>query len=182
MCSPFLQSRSSQPLSGTRPSGSRHLSPAESKALHGSFQVLDNTSTRRLPTRPPPPGAEGADGSAAGQKRTEDSHSLQNHLSLQYTAAQGRSKAGYLRPDPKSQAASFLHAHSDVLQHHHPHFTNKMASAGDAHYQVEDKSPFSITFSRMYSLKNLRDKISKLPTKSKRSSTSSVAEVWKSKS
>lgn len=181
MCSPFLQSRSSQPLSGTRPSGSHHLSQAESKALHGSVQVLDNTSTGRLPTRPPPPGAEGADRSAAGQKRTEVSRSLQNLLSLQSTAAQGRSKAGYLRPDPKPQA-SFLHAHSDVLQHHHPHFTNKMASAGDAHYQVEDKSPFSITFSRMYSLKNLRDKISKLPTKSKRSSTSSAAEVQKSKS
>ncbi|XP_045930715.1 mucin-5AC-like [Micropterus dolomieu] len=182
--SPSRPSRSPRPLSGhqllgSRPWAGRQLNQAESKVLHSSFQVLDNTSSPcRPPSRPPPPVAVGAVGCAAGRKKAEISHSQQSLLSRQPLTAQGRARAGQsLNPFSKPQSSVF-HTHSNMQ----PHSQNQTVSAREAHCQEEGRAPFSFTFSRLYSLKGLKDKMSKLPAQSKRGSTSSPVQGRKSMS
>nr|XP_046271640.1 serine-rich adhesin for platelets-like [Scatophagus argus] len=189
--SPSRPSRSPRLLSGPRPCGSHQLNQPESKALHSSFQVVENTSSpRRLPMRPPPPVAAGAAGIAAGQKQAEASNSQQSQqsqqslLSRQSPTAQRRAKAGQSPsqpPFPKPQA-SFLHTHANELLQLHPQTQNQTPPAQEAPCQVEGKGPFSFTLSRLYSLKGLKDKMTKLPANSKRGNTSSPVQGRKSTS
>ncbi|XP_074511325.1 uncharacterized protein LOC141780132 [Sebastes fasciatus] len=181
---PASPSRPSRPLRpvatnqalGSRPSGSRQLNHAESKAIHGSLQALNNVSSpRRPPSRPPPPATAGAVGSAAGRKQAEVSQSHQSLLSRQPPAAQGRTRAGQSQnqhPYPKPQA-SFLHTHSNREEQLQPHSQKQTVSQREAHWQEEGKAPFSFSFSKLYSLKGLKDKMSKLPAQSKRGGASS---------
>ncbi|GLD69402.1 uncharacterized protein AKAME5_002071500 [Lates japonicus] len=188
--SPSHPPRPPRPLSATQPSvarpfGGRQLNQAESKVLHSSFQVLDNTSSpRKLPTRSPAPLAVGTVGSAAGRKQVEASHSQQSLFSRQPLVAQSRTRLGQSQsqhPYSKPQA-SFLHTHSNTQSQLHPHSQNQMVSVQEAHRQAEGRAPFTLTFSRLYNLKGLKDKMSKLPAQSKRGSTSSPGQGHKSTS
>ncbi|KAI3360030.1 hypothetical protein L3Q82_014361 [Scortum barcoo] len=171
--SPSRPSRPPRPLSanqafGPRPWVGRQLSEAEGKALQGSFPFLDNSSSlRRPPSRPPPP-------TASGRQPAEDAHSHQSLLSRPPLTAQGRARAGqslnqHLYPKPQ---ASQLRSHSQ----------NQTSPTREAHCQEEGKGPFSFTFSRLYNLKGLKDKITRLPPQSRRGSTSSPVQGRKSTS
>uniref|UniRef100_A0A3Q1EJW4 Family with sequence similarity 83 member G n=1 Tax=Acanthochromis polyacanthus TaxID=80966 RepID=A0A3Q1EJW4_9TELE len=186
--SPSRPPRPPRPLSATQPLGprswaSRQLSQPEGKVQHGSFQVLDNASSRRRsPSRPAPPGAMGPVGSAAGRKQVPSSQ--QGLVSRQPSATQSRARAGQAQNQtqyPKPQA-SFLHSQSHLQRQTHSHPQKLMVSAEEAHGQDEGRTPFGFTFSRLYNLKGLKDKMSKLPTHSKRGSTSSPVQGNKSSS
>ncbi|KAK9534632.1 hypothetical protein VZT92_007065 [Zoarces viviparus] len=164
--SPSRQSRPPRPLSinqalGPQSWGSRHLNQVESKVLPGSVQSADNTSSpRRPPSRPPSPATAGAVWLAAGREHDE--------VSRQPPAAQGRTRAGPAQnqhPPPKPEASQ-----------------NQTASPREADWQEEEKAPFSFTFSKLYNLKGLREKISKLPAQSKADSSSSHVQGRKSSS
>lgn len=172
---------SANQLLGARPSGSRQL--ADSKAFHSSYQVLDTSTPRRQPSRPPPPAAVGGIGSAAGRKQAEVSHG-QSFLSRQPLVAQGRASAGQSpnpHPHPKPQA-SFLRTHANTLPQLNPHSQIQTVSAQEGHSQEDGKAPFGFTFSRLYSLKGLKDKMSKLPAQTRRSGTGSPLQGHKSTS
>uniref|UniRef100_A0AAQ5Z5D6 Scaffolding anchor of CK1 domain-containing protein n=1 Tax=Amphiprion ocellaris TaxID=80972 RepID=A0AAQ5Z5D6_AMPOC len=183
---PSRPPRPARPLSATQPLGprpwaSRQLSQPEGKAHHDSFQVLDNTSSRRRsPSRPVPPGAVGSVGSAAGRKQV--SSSQQGLVSRQPSATQSRARAVQAHNQPPKPQASFLHSHSHLQTQTHSHPQNQMVSAEEARGQDEGRAPFGFTFSRLYNLKGLKDKVSKLPTHSKRGSTSSSVQGNKSSS
>lgn len=186
--SPSRPPRPPRPLSATQPLGprpwaSRQLSQPEGKVHHGSFPVLDNASSRRRsPSRLAPPGAVGPVGSAAGHKPV--SSSQQRPVSRQASATQSRARAGQAQNQtqyPKPQA-SFLHSHSHLQTQTHSHPQNQMVSAEEAHGQDEGRAPFGFTFSRLYNLKGLKDKMSKLPTHSKKGSTSSPVQGNRSSS
>ncbi|XP_070704318.1 uncharacterized protein [Pempheris klunzingeri] len=176
-------SRPSRPLlttqpSGARPGGSRQLNQAESKVPRDSLQVSVNASSpRRLPSRPPPP-------VTAGRRHTEDSHSQQSLLSRRPPTAQGKVRAGQSpsqHPYPKPQP-SFLHTHSNIQLQLPPYSESQTASARKEHCLEEGRAPFSFTFSKLYNLKGLKDRMSKLPAQSKKGSTSSAVEGRKSTS
>uniref|UniRef100_A0A3P8T3V6 Scaffolding anchor of CK1 domain-containing protein n=1 Tax=Amphiprion percula TaxID=161767 RepID=A0A3P8T3V6_AMPPE len=183
---PSRPPRPARPLSATQPLGprpwaSRQLSQPEGKAHHDSFQVLDNTSSRRRsPSRPVPPVAVGSVGSAAGRKQV--SSSQQGLVSRQPSATQSRARAVQAQNQPPKPQASFLHSHSHLQTQTHSHPQNQMVSAEEARGQDEGRAPFGFTFSRLYNLKGLKDKVSKLPTHSKRGSTSSSVQGNKSSS
>ncbi|XP_067333188.1 uncharacterized protein fam83ga isoform X1 [Channa argus] len=175
--SPTRTPRPPRPISATQPLGTRlceshQLNQAESKDLHGSFQVLDKTSSpRRPPSRPPPPMVLGASGSAGGQKQAKISHSQNNLPSQQHPAAQSRVRVGqspsqhpYLKPH-----SSLLLTQSNIQPRPHPRSQNQSVSIREAHREEEARAPFTITFGRLYSLKGLRDKMSRLPAQSKKS-------------
>ncbi|XP_035511570.1 flocculation protein FLO11-like [Morone saxatilis] len=176
-----LRSPSASQHFGPRPWVSHQLKQAENKALNSSFQVLDNgSSPRRPPARPPPPAGAGAVGSAAGQKQAEVLHSQRSLLSRQSLAVQGRAgQSPNQHSYPKPQA-SFLHTHPNIQSQLHPDSHNQTVSAQEACCQEEGRAPFSFTFSRLYSLKGLKDKMSKLPVQSRRASTSSPVHGRKS--
>ncbi|XP_042360072.1 mucin-5AC-like [Plectropomus leopardus] len=186
--SPSRPTRPPQPLSGSQalePHSleSRQQNQAESKGLQGNSQD-NNSSPRRPPFRPPPPAAAGAVGSAAGRKQAEAPHSQQTFLSRQPLSSQSRMRAGQMQnqhPYPKPQV-SFLHTHSSREVQLHPRFHNQMVSQQEPRWQEEGKGPFSFTFSRLYNLKGLKDKMNKLPAHSKRGSASSHGQGRKSTS
>ncbi|XP_026181511.1 flocculation protein FLO11-like isoform X2 [Mastacembelus armatus] len=186
--SPSRAPRPPRPLSATQsswahPLGSSHIIRAESKVIHGSFQVLDNTSSVRRPlSRPSPPLAVGAIGSAAGQKQAEVSRTQQSLLSRQPPALQarvGQSQKQHHYPKP---SASFLHTHANIQSQLHPHYQNQAVSVLEAHRQEDRRSPFTITFSRLYNLKGLKDKMNRFPAQGRRVATSSSMEGHKSTS
>ncbi|XP_053194781.1 nucleolar protein dao-5-like isoform X2 [Scomber japonicus] len=151
---------------GRRPKASRPLTQAERKALHSNLQVVDDTSS---PHRPPPP-------LVAAPNHTEASQSQQSPPSQQHPAAQGKKQNQH--PQPKPSATS-LQTQSNMQQ---PLPQNQTVSAQEANGQEAGKGPFGFSFSRLYSLKGLKDKMSKLPVPSRRSSSSSPAKGRKSKS
>ncbi|XP_041633819.1 uncharacterized protein LOC121503461 [Cheilinus undulatus] len=163
--SAFRPTRPARPLSGQyvgpRPWGGSLLNKTEGLVYHGSFQVLDNANK---PMRPPPPGTAGALGST-GRRHTEVSRSQQSLLSQQSSADGRKPKASIFLTNSQTHLSS--HSHNQAL------LTNR---------KVEGMSPFSFTFSRLYSLKDLKDKMSKLPVQSKRSSTDSPSQGRKSTS
>ncbi|KAM6913352.1 uncharacterized protein PEZ65_013892 [Lycodopsis pacificus] len=59
---------------------------------------------------------------------------------------------------------------------------NQTASPREADWQEEEKAPFTFTFSKLYNLKGLREKMSKLPSQSKADSNSSHVPGRKSSS
>lgn len=140
------------------PHPSRQQNQAESNALF----------PRRPPSRPPPPLKAGAVGPATRQ--AEVSQSQQRFFSRQPPAAQDRTRAGQTQnpsPYPKPQG-SFLLPRSNREAPLHSQTQNQAGSP-----QEEGNNPFSVTFSRLYSLKGLKEKMSKLPAQSKRGSGSS---------
>ncbi|XP_069005822.1 protein FAM83G [Embiotoca jacksoni] len=146
-------------ISGDRPSGSRQPNQT---ALPGSPQVLDNN-----PHRPPPsPSLPGSAGSAPGRKQVSDSQ--QSLVPRQPPAAPSRTRDG----PTQNQTASHKPQSPFLFTQRHPQPRSQVLSAQEAHEQEDGKSPFSFSFSKLYSLKALKDKMSKLPAQSKRGSSS----------
>ncbi|XP_029363450.1 uncharacterized protein LOC115046985 [Echeneis naucrates] len=152
------------------------LNHTESKAPNNSFQILDNTSSPRRPlSRPPSSLAAGAVSSATEQKQPNVSHTHQGLLPEQAAAAQSKArfeKSQNQIPGSKPEA-SLLHSN---LQ------SQNQTSVQEMHRQDDGRAPFSVTFSRLYSLKELKEKMSKLPAQNKRGSSSSTAQGRKSTS
>ncbi|XP_068569023.1 uncharacterized protein [Cebidichthys violaceus] len=157
--SPSRHSRPPGPLSVNQASGPR---PWGSKALPGSVQSADNTSSPRgSPSRPPPPVTAGAIWIAAGRERDE--------------AARGR--RGPVSRQPPAAAAAHDRTRAGPALNQHPPLKpeasqDQTVSPQEAYWQEEGKSPFSFTFSKLYSLKGLKEKIGKLPAQSKTDSAS----------
>ncbi|XP_034082304.1 nascent polypeptide-associated complex subunit alpha, muscle-specific form-like isoform X2 [Gymnodraco acuticeps] len=145
------------------PHPSRQQNQAESNVLP------DNAFfPRSPPSRLPPPLKAGAVGPATRQ--AEVSQSQQRFFSRQPPAAQDRTRAGQTQnPSPYSKPqGSFLLPQSNREAPLHSQTQNQAGSP-----QEEGNNPFSVTFSRLYSLKGLKEKMSKLPAQSKRGSGSS---------
>lgn len=144
---------------GPRPWAGSLLNKAENMSHHGSYQVLDNAaSSNKPPSRPPPPRTVGAIGSLTGRRQAEVTRSQQNLLT----------KASLLLTDSNSQPVLSPHPQSQTL------LNNQKA---------ESRVPFSFTFGRLYSLRDLKDKMSKLPTqRGERGSMSSPFQGRKSTS
>uniref|UniRef100_UPI003AAA20DC uncharacterized protein n=1 Tax=Centroberyx gerrardi TaxID=166262 RepID=UPI003AAA20DC len=184
-----------QPLAG-RPGGGRPFNQVGNK-------VLDNTSSpSRPPPRPAPPlaaaGAAGVGVGGAGRRQAEVSSSQHSSPYRQPQGLQWKARDGQPQsqpPYPKPQA-SFLHVHSQLYPQSQPtssqnqratqaqHSARQGSGAavreGEAPGQEESRTPFGFSFSRLYSLKGLKDRMSKPPPQSKRSSSNSPAQGRKS--
>ncbi|KAM9843515.1 protein FAM83G isoform 4-T4 [Aulostomus maculatus] len=141
-------------LMGPRPWGSQPLNQAESKVLQSSSQGY-TSSTQKMVSRTSPL-------QAAGHKQPD--------VSQKSPLAQGRARAG------QDQRSYLKHSNMQQL---FPHSQSHTVSTQETHRHLDGKLPFSVTFSRLYSLKGLKDKMSKLPAHSKRSSTSSPVQGHK---
>ncbi|KAF3846642.1 hypothetical protein F7725_003720 [Dissostichus mawsoni] len=163
---PSRPSRVLSPNWAMGPHPSRKQNQAESNVLP------DNAFfPRRPPSRPLPPLKAGAVGPATRQ--AEVSQSQQRFFSRQPPAAQDRTRAGQTQNPslyPKPQG-SFLLPQSNREVPLHSQTQNQAGSP-----QEEGKNPFSVTFSRLYSLKGLKEKMSRLPSESKRGSGSSYGQ------
>ncbi|XP_028267028.1 protein FAM83G-like [Parambassis ranga] len=145
---PFFASQ----VLGPRPWGGRQLT--EVKVLPGGLQ--DNTSSSRRPA---------AVGSASGGRK-QVSQTPQSLLPRQPAAAQSRAGAGQYSKPP----TSFQHTRSS--RQLSPQ--NQAGTGQEALGKDEGRAPFGFTFSRLYSLKGLKDTMNKLPAQSKRSSSGSA--------
>lgn len=170
------QSKPPRPPAGPRPSGSRQAgSHSESKTPHGGQQ--DNSSPPlRPPSRTPP-----LPSPTPGRKHQADiSHGQQSPVSRHPPASPGRAKGGQTL-NQHSQAkplASFFH---NSAQQHSPPSKNQSVSPEEAGGQEEGKTGFGISL-RMYNFKAIKDRISKMPTQSKKGSSSPTAHTRKSSS
>ncbi|CAJ1075977.1 mucin-17-like [Xyrichtys novacula] len=137
--------RPSRPLSGQflgpRPWGSSLLNKGESILNQSSSQVLDNASSSRKLS----PLATGVVGSAAARRQADVSRSQQSLLS-------------------DGHKTSLLVTHSNSQRQLRLTSQNLFTKP-----KVEGRGPFSLTFGRLYSLKDLKDKMSRLPAPSRRS-------------
>ncbi|KAM3863911.1 protein FAM83G [Diretmus argenteus] len=180
------QSRPSQIPAG-RPRGSR-----PSKVAQSSLQVLDNTSSAcRLPPSPAPPKPAAVGVGGVGRRQSEVSPSQHSSPFSQPPAAQGRARAGQTQSQPNypKPQASFLYTHShlqsQLMSSQNQTDTQAQPGArqssgpGEAPRQEEGKA-FGVSFSRLYKLKGLKDRMSQPPQQSKRSSTVSPAQGHKS--
>lgn len=168
--SPSRPSRPTRALSTGQASGPRPRVNRQPNHA-GSLQSLDSSSSpRRPPSRPPPPATAGSVGSASGRKQAE--------VSRQPLAAQGRTRAA----PPQNQHSPPKPQASSLLTHSNKKAQNETASPREDHWQEKEMSPFSFTFSRLYSLKGLKDKVSKLPGQSKRGGAGSPGQRRKSTS
>lgn len=162
-------SRPPRPLSATQSTvahswGNQH-NQAERKLSDGHLQVFESSSSscrlppRSPPARPPPPAV----------RRSQSQQAKPKPGQTQNTS-----------PLPKPQP-SFLYTHT----HMQP---QRVLSPGQSQPvplqegfgQEDEKTAFGITFSKLYNLKGLKDKMSKLPTQSRRSSSGSSAQARKS--
>ena len=129
---------------------------------------------RSPPSRPPSPLKAGAVGPATRQ--AEVSQSQHRFFSRPPPAVQDRTRAGQTQNPslyPKPQGSFLLPQQSNREAPLHSQTQNQAGSPQEAHWQEEEKNPFSVTFSRLYSLKGLKEKMSRLPAQSKRGSGSS---------
>ncbi|XP_041860378.1 mucin-5AC-like isoform X2 [Melanotaenia boesemani] len=165
------RSRSASQLLGDRPSESREPNQTESKLLLSSLKGLDNVSSpHKPPSQQSPPVTVGVVPPAAGRKQI--SLSQQSFNSQQPPAAHIRTRAGQPQsqaPYPKPQP-SFLYTYSNLQPQVHPLPQTQMESTQEAHEQEQGRLPFNLSFSRLYSIKGSKDKMSKLPVQSKRGS------------
>ncbi|XP_034566392.1 mucin-17-like [Notolabrus celidotus] len=161
---PAGPSRYSRPLSGQfsgpRPWGSIFLNKTDTTLHHGSLQVLDNSYARKPLTQPHHHAAGGGVRSAGARGHTNMSRSQQSLLS-----------------DGLKHRVSLLHSHSNSQPQLSPPPQDLSSNR-----KVEGRGPFSLTFSKLYSLKDLKDKMSKLPAPGRKSSTSSPLQERKSTS
>lgn len=105
--------------------------------------LQDSPAFRKPPSRPPPLSL-GVGGSTAGQINV--SHGQQSPVSPQSPAVDTRMRA---RHSPKAQTF--------------PHFQKQDMSVGEAHRQDEERAPFTLTFSKLYNLKGLKNRVNQLP-------------------
>lgn len=156
------QSKPPRPLSASQ---STLPQPPERKLSDGALPLLD--TSRRLPPRPPAP------------KAFPNQHYRQPPMSpTKPKPGQQQNQS----PPPKPQP-SFLFTHSQNMQQTRvptlPYQNEATASPAGAGLE-EEKTAFGITFSKLYNLKGLKDKMSKLPAQSRRSSSGGAAQHRKS--
>nr|XP_015801455.2 mucin-2 [Nothobranchius furzeri] len=164
---------SSRPLRAPRslsasqvPAAHSSGSQTESKVFYSGFKVLNNASPHRPVSR------SHLMVSPVGQKQV--SHNL---LSQQPPGAQIRSKSDQLQS--QQPRPSYLQTHSNLQPPVSPP-TPTQGLEPAAPEQEEGRLQFNLPFSRLYNFKGLRDKWTKLPAHTKRSSTGSTAKEHKS--
>ncbi|PWA33207.1 hypothetical protein CCH79_00013617 [Gambusia affinis] len=166
----------SRPLSSTRgsqtqaprPSGIRDLSQTESRAPQSNVkEFVYKPPPRRSQSRSPSPMKAAPTGSAPGRKQVSQSQLL----TRQPPAAQTRSKFDPPQIQAAKQQASTQHTLSSLQPQAHPLVSSQEVSEQAAHEPEEARVPFNLSLSRLYNFKGLRDKWTKLPTQSRRSST-----------
>lgn len=170
------QSKPPRPPVGPRPSESCQAgSHSESKTPHGGHQ--DNTSPPHKPPSSPPP----LSSPTPGRKHQADiSHGQQSSVSRHPPTSPGRAKGGQtLNQHPQAKpTASFFH---NSAQQHSPPSKTQSVSPEEAGGQEEGKIGFGISL-RMYNFKAIKDKMSKVPTQSKKGSSNPTAHARKSSS
>lgn len=120
------------------------------------------SSLHKTSTRPPQPLVTGTVGSTAGRKRVSQSQQSQD------SAAQNQT------PYPNSY---LLHMNPQIQLSTQSH--NQTASGPE----VQDgRTPFNLTFSRLYNLKGMNGKVNKTPAHSKRGSVATPAHESKTTS
>lgn len=172
-------SRSPLALTSPRPWEARPVTQGVSRVT--SPASGDASSPRRPPTRPPPPalsGGGGAVGPSAGRRQQEASHSVERASFRQPGAAQARARSAlspirHSYPQPQD---SIQPTHTNALSQ------NQKVSSPEGNGQEEGRGPFTFTFSRLYSLKALKDKMTKVPAQGRKGSSSSAAQSRKSSS
>ncbi|MEQ2228493.1 hypothetical protein ILYODFUR_009489 [Ilyodon furcidens] len=178
--SPSRPLKSSRPLSGSqvqraRPSGIRDLNQTESRALPSNLKLSDNKPpSRRSQSRSPSPMKVVPIGAASGRKQV--SQSQPHQLARQPPAAQIRSKPDY------QQSQTTKPQSSNLKPRVHTHASTEEVSEQAAHELEEARGPFNLSFGKFYNFKGLRDKWTKLPTQSRRSSTGTPVKERKSTS
>ncbi|XP_043956798.1 mucin-4-like [Gambusia affinis] len=177
----------SRPLSSTRgsqtqaprPSGIRDLSQTESRAPQSNVkEFVYKPPPRRSQSRSPSPMKAAPTGSAPGRKQVSQSQLL----TRQPPAAQTRSKFDPPQIQAAKQQASTQHTLSSLQPQAHPLVSSQEVSEQTAHEPEEARVPFNLSLSRLYNFKGLRDKWTKLPTQSRRSSTGTHVKERKSTS
>uniref|UniRef100_A0A3B3Y1V9 Scaffolding anchor of CK1 domain-containing protein n=1 Tax=Poecilia mexicana TaxID=48701 RepID=A0A3B3Y1V9_9TELE len=93
-----------------------------------------------------------------------------------------RSKFDRPQIQPAKQQASTLHTLSSLQPQAHPLASTHQMSEQAAQESEEARAPFNLTLSRLYNFKGLRDKWTKQPTQSRRSSTGTPVKERKSTS
>ncbi|XP_034449916.1 protein FAM83G-like [Hippoglossus hippoglossus] len=115
-------------------------------------------SPHRPPRTPPPP--VGAVGSATGRKPVEVPHSESQALLPRLPpVTESRMRTGQWQNQHSYPRAQ----NSNMQPQLRPHFQNQEEFVRGAHRQEEGKSPFTLTVSKFYNLKGLKDQMSKLP-------------------
>ncbi|CAB1447519.1 unnamed protein product [Pleuronectes platessa] len=115
------------------------------------------------PHRPPgpPPQPVGAVGSATGRKQVEVPSSVSQALLPRLPpVTESRMRSGQLQRQHSNPRAPAPGVHSSQLR---PHYQNQEESVQGAHRQEDGKAPFTLSLSKLYNLKGLKDKMSKLP-------------------
>ncbi|XP_014836875.1 PREDICTED: endochitinase 2-like [Poecilia mexicana] len=174
-----LRSPSGSQAQAPRPSGIRDLSQTESRALQSNVkEFVYKPPLRRSQSRSPSPMKAAPTGSAAGRKQVSQSQLL----TRQPPAEQIRSKFDRPQIQPAKQQASTLHTLSSLQPQAHPLASTHQMSEQAAQESEEARAPFNLTLSRLYNFKGLRDKWTKQPTQSRRSSTGTPVKERKSTS
>ncbi|XP_062264099.1 protein FAM83G-like [Platichthys flesus] len=123
-------------------------------------QQQDGGPSPHKPPRPPPQPV-GAVGSATGRKQVEvPSSESQALLPRLPPVTESRTRSGQLQRQHPNPRAPTPGVNSSQLR---PHYQNQEESVQGAHRQEEGSAPFTLTLSKLYNLKGLKDKMSKLP-------------------
>ncbi|GLD60552.1 uncharacterized protein AKAME5_001243900 [Lates japonicus] len=174
---------------GRKPSafkkGSRAVrppSPSTKTSRHPSSATQPSVAWP-LGGRPPTCSGQSA-GSAVGRKQAQwgSSHSQQSLFSRQPLVAQSRTTRQSQSQHPYSKPQAFLHTHSNTSRSSILIPRTRWHQCRKRTGRQKEGSIYSLTFSRLYNLKGLKDKMSKLPAQSKRGSTSSPGQGHKSTS
>uniref|UniRef100_A0A8C7WR81 Scaffolding anchor of CK1 domain-containing protein n=1 Tax=Oryzias sinensis TaxID=183150 RepID=A0A8C7WR81_9TELE len=173
------QRRTLQPLTASQLLGvhsSKSLNQTEFKMLPSSAQITDITQFhRRAQSRSPSPGP------GRGPVRSVSPRLSQHSLSMQQPpAAQTRGRAAQPQshtPYPKPKT-SFLHTYLKLQKQVPSQSPKDPASPAQKKLEQEEKTgPPDVAFSRLDSLKGLKDKMSKLSAQSKMGSTISAVKT-----
>ncbi|XP_038156664.1 uncharacterized protein LOC119793534 [Cyprinodon tularosa] len=171
----------SRPLSSSRPSpasqaqgacrsGIRDLNQTESTFLQNNLKALTlKPPPRRSQSRSPSPLKALPAGSVPGRKQV--SQSQPRFPPRQPPAAQIRSKPDQPQIQTAKPQAANLHMLSNLQPHVSPHASAPIRSEQAVQELEEARVPFNLSFGRLYNFKGLKDKWTKLPAQSRRSST-----------
>lgn len=173
--------RAHRPLSGSLVSGARPSgSQIESRVFYSGFNVSDNKSSpRRRASRSPAPVTGAPVGSVSGRKQVS-----QGPLSRQPPTAQIRSRSDQSQfQAPMHHGSSYMYTHSNLQPQLSPQGPiPKVSEQAAPAEQEEGRGLFNLPFSRLYNFRGLRDKWTKPPTQSRKSSTGAPVKDPKSTS
>ncbi|XP_028311500.1 uncharacterized protein LOC114468673 [Gouania willdenowi] len=158
---------------GARPWVGRQLNQTESKVL----EVLEGPlSSPKSPVRPSPlAAAQGPAVAAAGQRQVSQS---QHSPYRQPPTAQSRTRAGQTSNQTSLAKIPPYSGprNASINPLAESHSKSQLTESQEALGQDDTKIPFNFTFSKLYNLKGLKDKLNKRPQQSKGSTPSSPGE------